>query len=112
MSHFFKDTHAAVQELQKAGFEADKAEAIIRVIADDSPDLATKQDITELKTQITEIKTQITEIKVPIAESKTQITELQIQSAELKAQISESKTQTILAVVAVGGLIIAVVKLF
>lgn len=46
------DTHAAIQALEKAGFEQNKAEAIVKVVGSQSEHPATKLDLSELKVQL------------------------------------------------------------
>ena len=101
------DTHKAVKVLRDAGADEHLAEAVVDTIGSAmGENVATKADITELKTDIdelkvatkadtTELKTDIDELKVAtkadITELKTDIDELKVAT---KADIAELKIAT------------------
>jgi hypothetical protein len=82
------DTHTAVKELRAQGFEEKQAEAIVKIVSDNTNDrlgeLATKSELLAVKS---ELKAEIAETK---AELKTDIAELK---AELKAEIAGTNTE-------------------
>ena len=90
-----------------------RAEAVVATVGDAiSEGLASKADIaevrTELKAVIAEVKAETvalrTELKADIAEVKTDV-------ARLETRIEASARRNLLAMIAVGGLIVAALKL-
>ena len=133
------DTLAARRDLVAAGIEPAQAEAIIGAFAHTGEQVATKADLqrletetagatTGLKTEIlgvntridglrTELKAEIagvkTELKAEIAGVKTQVAALETKlEAKIDAKISAAANRLLAALVAVGGLLYAALRIF
>ena len=98
------DTHREFQRLRDAGFENNKAEAIIySVNAAVTGGVATKADFNELKKDIKRLeenfkengatKVEIGEIWTAIRELQREVVELQKEVAELKKDVDEIKRE-------------------
>ena len=116
------DTHASIKRLADAGVPDNQAEALVELMAQQHEDVATKADIAALqsatKADIAAIndkmatmatKIDLAEVKADIAAIKADIAALQ---SATKADIAEMKTQLLNSMIALGGVIIATIKLF
>ncbi|MCY3873141.1 MAG: hypothetical protein OXF88_02475 [Rhodobacteraceae bacterium] len=104
------DTHRFVKRLTESGFTEKQAETLAEEhVTLLNANLATKTDIAEIKAGIAEImaetKTDIAEI---MAETKTDIAEVK---ADIQAMKADLLKWLIGALIAQGGLIVALVKL-
>jgi len=108
-----KDTLSAVRELETAGVDSMHAEAIVGVVAKGREELATK---TDLENAVAATKT---DLEHAVAATKTDLehavtmmrAELAAAVAALEARIERAMNRNLLATIAVGGVIVAAVKL-
>ena len=104
------DTLAAQQRLVAAGFGPAQAEAIVGAFAHTGEQVATKADIQRLETEIAGMKT---ELKAEIAGVKTQVAALETKlEAKIDSKISAAGNRLLAALVAVGGLLFAALRIF
>ena len=104
------DTLAAQQRLVAAGFGPAQAEAIVGAFAHTGEQVATKADIQRLETEIAGVKT---ELKAEIAGVKTQVAALETKlEAKIDSKISAAGNRLLAALVAVGGLLFAALRIF
>lgn len=107
------DTLAARQGLVAAGIEPAQAEAIVGAFAYTGEQVATKADIQRLETEIAGVNLRTdglkTELKAEIAGVKTQVAALE---AKIDAKISAAANRLLAALVAVGGLLYAALRIF
>ena len=118
------DTLAARQSLVAAGIEPAQAEAIVGAFAHTGEQVATKADIQRLETEIAGVntrtdglKTEIagvkTELKAEIAGVKMQVAALETKlEAKIDSKISAAANRLLAALVAVGGLLYAALRIF
>ena len=100
------DTHRFVKRLTESGFTEKQAETLAEEhVTLLNANLATKTDIAEIKAGIAEIKAGIAEI---MAETKTEIAGVK---ADIQAMKADLLKWLIGALIAQGGLIVALVKL-
>ena len=100
------DTHAAVKALQAAGFDERQAEAVTATIGDAVTEgVASKADIVRLEARIDAL-----DGKVDALDSKIDALDGKIDS-KIEAAIAGAERRMLLAMVAVGGLVVAAVKL-
>ena len=96
------DTHAAVKALQAAGFDERQAEAVTATIGDAVTEgVASKADIVRLEARI-----DVLDGKVEALDGKVEALDSKIEAA-----IAGAERRMLLAMVAVGGLVVAAVKL-
>ena len=96
------DTLSMAQDLARAGFTREQAEGVANAVHKAvREDAATKADIARLETKIESVDARFesVEAKIETVEAKT------------GAAIANAKQQVILAVVAVGGVIVGLLKL-
>ena len=93
------DTLAARQRLVGAGFEPAHAEAIIGAFAHTGEQVATKADIQRLETEIAGVKTQVAALETKL-------------EAKIDSKISAAGNRLLAALVAVGGLLYAALRIF
>ena len=86
-----RDTLSALRDLEAAGIDSMHAEAIVGVVARAREELATKTDLA-----------------AAVAATKTDLEALE---ARIEARIERAMNRNLLATIAVGGVIIAAVKL-
>ena len=86
-----RDTLSALRDLEAAGIDPMHAEAIVGVIAGAREELATKSDLADA-----------------VATMRAELTALE---ARVEARIERAMNRNLLATIAVGGVIIAAVKL-
>ena len=86
-----RDTLSALRDLEAAGIDSMHAEAIVGVIARAREELATKTDL-----------------ETAVATTKANLEALE---ARIEARIERAMNRNLLATIAVGGVIIAAVKL-
>ena len=104
------DTLAAQQRLVAAGFGPAQAEAIVGAFAHTGEQVATKADIQRLETEIAGVKT---ELKAEIAGVKTQVAAVETKlEAKIDSKISAAGNRLLAALVAVGGLLYAALRIF
>ena len=130
------DTHAAIQDLVATGLTPEQAEAIVATVATSDASLATKGDLTaatgavtgdlrseiqlvrtDLQTEIQSVKTELqTEIQSVKTEIQTENKQLRADfgalKAEVKALIAASERRTLLAGLALAGLLFTALRLF
>ena len=94
------DTHASIQDLEQSGLPDKQAEAIVRLMSQQSEELLTKD---YLDAKLGGLKGSIGGLKGSIAELKGSI-------AELKGSIAESKVTLLATMIALTGIIIAAIK--
>ena len=80
------DTHASIKRLADAGVPDNQAEALVELMAQQHEDVATKADIAALNDKMATMATKI--------------------------DLAEMKTQLLISMIALGGVIIATIKLF
>ena len=106
------DTHASIKRLADAGVPDNQAEALVELMAQQHEDVATKADIAALqsatKADIAAINDKITTLQSNMA-TKADLAALQ---SATKADIAEMKTQLLNSMIALGGVMIATIKLF
>lgn len=126
------DTLEVVKELRAAGFTDDQAEAVTRVVRRaqeiDLSNLATKPDVTAVKTDLTALKdvvalkTDVVGVKTDVAALKDSValkTDLTILRADLEKSLAETKAEILkwmvstigLQTVVIIGAVIGLVKL-
>ena len=88
------DTHASIKRLADAGVPDNQAEALVELMAQQHEDVATKADIAALNTTIND--------KIAMINDKM----------ATKTDIAEVKTQLLISMIALGGVMIATIKLF
>ena len=108
------DTLAARQGLVAAGIEPAQAEAIVGAFAHTGEQVATKADLQRLETEIAGVKT---ELKAEIAGVKMQVAALETKleakiDARIDSKISAAANRLLAALVAVGGLLYAALRIF
>ena len=107
------DTPAAQQRLVAAGFGLAQAEAIIGAFAHTGEQVATKADILRLETEITGVNARIDGVKADIAGVKMQVAALETKlEAKIDSKISAAGNRLLAALVAVGGLLFAALRIF
>ena len=118
------DTLAARRSLVAAGIEPAQAEAIIGAFAHTGEQVATKADIQRLETEIAGVNTRVdgvkneiavvkTELKAEIAGVRTQVAALETKlEAKIDSKISAASNRLLAALVAVGGLLFAALRIF
>lgn len=111
------DTLAAQRNLEAAGFDRAQADAIIGAFAHTGDQVATKADIQRLEVEIAGVKsglkTEIDGVKTEIAGVKTQVAALETKlEAKIDAKISAAANRLLAALVAVGGLLFAALRIF
>ena len=107
MANAALDTLAVSKELQGAGFETKQAEAIAWAVKQSQGDLATKQDITLLKSDIdhlrTELKSDIDQLRTELkSENKQLKTEMEANFDNLKSGINWIKWSMALMIAIIG----------
>ena len=126
------DTLEVVKELRAAGFTDDQAEAVTRVVRRaqeiDLSNLATKPDVTAVKTDlaalkdVVALKTDVVGVKTDVAALKDSValkTDLTILRADLEKSLAETKAEILkwmvstigLQTVVIIGAVIGLVKL-
>lgn len=126
------DTLEVVKELRAAGFTEDQAEAVTRVVRRaqeiDLSNLATKPDVTAVKTDlaalkdVVALKTDVVGVKTDVAALKDSValkTDLTILRADLEKSLAETKAEILkwmvstigLQTVVIIGAVIGLVKL-
>ena len=103
------DTLSMAQDLARAGFTREQAEGVANAVHKAvREDAATKADIARLEAKIESV-----EAKFESVDAKFESVEAKIETVEAKtgAAIANAKQQVILAVVAVGGVIVGLLKL-
>ena len=111
------DTLAAQRNLEAAGFDRAQADAIVEAFAHTADQVATKADIRRLEVEVAEVKTglktEIDGVKTEIAAVKTQVAALETKlEAKIDAKISAASNRLLAALVAVGGLLFAALRIF
>jgi hypothetical protein len=92
------DTHKAVKTLTGVGFSETQAEALIDVVGEGYAALATKADITALR---------------EVMATKADLSDLELRmTAVFERQLRQTVFQLGALAVAVGGLVVAALKLF
>ena len=97
-----RDTLSALRDLEAAGIDSMHAEAIVGVVARAREELATKADLE------TAVATTKADLAAAVARIKTDMAALE---ARIEARIERAMNRNLLATIAVGGVIIAAVKL-
>ena len=114
------DTHAAVKALQAAGFDERQAEAVTATIGDAVTEgVASKADIVRIEARIDVLdgKVEALDGKVDALNDKIEALDGKIDSkiealdSKIEAAIAGAERRMLLAMVAVGGLVVAAVKL-
>ena len=100
------DTLAAQRGLVAAGIEPAQADAIVGAFAHTGEQVATKADIQRLETEITGVKTEIAGVKTQVAVLETKL------GAKIDSKISAAANRLLAALVAVGGLLYAALRIF
>ena len=112
-----RDTLSALRELESAGIDSMHAEAMVGVIAKAHEQVATKADLehaaattkTDLEHAVTtmraELENAVTTMRAELAAAVAAL------EARLEARIERAMNRNLLATIAVGGVIIAAVKL-
>ena len=100
------DTLAAQRNLEAAGFDRAQADAIIGAFAHTGEQVATKADIQNLEVEIAGVKTEIAGVKTQVAALETKL------EAKIDAKISAASNRLLAALVAVGGLLFAALRIF
>ena len=100
------DTLAAQRNLEAAGFDRAQADAIIGAFAHTREQVATKADIQNLEVEIAGVKTEIAGVKTQVAALETKL------EAKIDAKISAASNRLLAALVAVGGLLFAALRIF
>ena len=93
------DTLAAQQRLVAAGFGAAQAEAMVGAFAHTGEQVATKADIQRLEMEIAGVKTQVAALETKL-------------EAKIDSKISAAGNRLLAALVAVGGLLFAALRIF
>lgn len=111
------DTLAARQGLVAAGIEPAQAEAIVGAFAHTGEQVATKADLQRLEIEIAGVNMRVagvkTELKAEIAGVKTQVAALETKlEAKIDSKISAAANRLLAALVAVGGLLYAALRIF
>ena len=130
-----RDTLSALRDLEAAGIDSMHAEAIVGVVARAREELATKTDLetavattkTDLETAVattkadleTAVATTKANLETAVAATKTDLAaavarmkaDMAALEARIEARIERAMNRNLLATIAVGGVIIAAVKL-
>ena len=119
-----RDTLSALRDLEAAGIDSMHAEAIVGVIARAREELATKADLdaavaatkTDLAAAVattkTDVETAVATTKADLAAAVARIkADMAALEARIEARIERAMNRNLLATIAVGGVIIAAVKL-
>ena len=112
------DTHASIKDLEQSGLPDKQAEAIVKLMSQQSEELVTKDyldaRLAEVRGEIAEVKGSIAEVKGSIAEVKGSIAEVKVTllatDARLDAKIGEMKVTLLATMIALAGIIIAAIK--
>ena len=114
------DTHAAVKALQAAGFDEKQAEAVTATIGDAVTEgVASKADIVRLEARIDVLDSKVEALNDKIEaldgkiDSKIEALDSKVEAldSKIEAAIAGAERRMLLAMVAVGGLVVAAVKL-
>ena len=115
------DTHASIKRLADAGVPDNQAEALVELMAQQHEDVATKADIAALqsatKADIAALNDKMATLqsnmatKADLAEVKADIAAINDKMAT-KTEIAEMKAQLLISMIALGGVMIAAIKLF
>lgn len=97
-----QDTLSALRDLEAAGIDSMHAEAIVGVVAKTHEELATKDDLSAAVAAAKD------DLGSAVAAMKADLAALE---ARLEARIERAMNRNLLATIAVGGVIIAAVKL-
>ena len=119
------DTHASIKRLADAGVPDNQAEALVELMAQQHEDVATKADIAALQSATkADIAALQSATKADIAAINDKITTLQSNMATkadlaminnkmaTKTEIAEMKAQLLISMIALGGVMIAAIRLF
>jgi len=110
------DTHRFVKRLTDCGFTERQAETLAdEHVALLSANLATKSDIAKVEADVAKARADIAKVKADIAEVQADIAEVKADIAKLEVKIETVKADLLKwifgAMIAQGGLIVALVKL-
>ena len=97
------DTHAAVKKFERAGLNAQQAEAVAEVINGAASEQVTKQDFAQLRrafeqqaskttqhgSEIAQLKADVAQLKIDVAQLKIDVAQLKIDVAQLKADVAQ-----------------------
>ena len=101
------DAHKAVKALKEAGFDDAQAEAVVETVGNTiGGNVAGKADLRETRMAL---DAGIDAVK---AELKNDIAEVRAELGRLETRIEATANRNLLAVIAVGGLVVAALKLF
>ena len=108
-----RDTLSALRDLEAAGIDSMHAEAIVGVVARAREELATKTDLeTAVATTKANLETAVAATKTDLAAAVARIkADMAAFEARIEARIERAMNRNLLATIAVGGVIIAAVKL-
>jgi len=102
------DSLAIARTLRDAGFQQNQAETLAACMVEhDREHLATKSDIADVRTEIAKLRTETAELRT---ELKTDIQELRTETAERIDQQTRFLVSCLLAVTAVLGLLMTVLR--
>jgi len=102
------DSLAIARTLRDAGFQQNQAETLAACMVEhDREHLATKSDIADVRTEIAKLRTETAELRT---ELKTDIQELRTETAERMGQQTRFLVSCLLAVTAVLGLLMTVLR--
>ena len=105
------DTHASIKDLEQSGLPDKQAEAIVKLMSQQSEELVTKD---YLDARLAEVRGEIAEVRGEIAEVKGSIAEVKVTllatDARLDAKIGEMKVTLLATMIALAGIIIAAIK--
>ena len=109
------DTHASIKDLEQSGLPNKQAEAIVKLMSQQSEELLTKDYLdARLDAKIGGVKGSIAELRSEIAKLKGSIAELKVMllatDARLDAKIGELKVTLLATMIALTGIIIAAIK--
>ena len=101
------DTHASIKDLEQSGLPNKQAEAIVKLMSQQSEELLTKD---YLDAKIAEVRGEIGGVKGEIGELRGEIGGIKGSIGGIKGSIAELKVTLLATMIALTGIIIAAIK--
>ena len=83
------DTHAAVKKFERAGLNAQQAEAVAEVINGAASEQVTRQDFALLRQEFAQLQEDVAQLKVDVAQLQVDVAQLQVDVAQLKTDVAQ-----------------------
>lgn len=109
------DTHAAVKKFERAGLNAQQAEAVAEVINGAASEQVTKQDFALLQEEVVQLKADVAQLKIDVAQLQADVAQLRRDFNEkfaTKEELAKQGNKVVIAMFAGLGLLFTALQVF